>query len=374
MLHHRSSAIVALAIVATVVTGAPGVARAGVVNPDISVIGQPFIFFTDEDAAADRLRPRLDIGETEAVFDAYLNPYARGTVILSIGADGLELEEGYFALLRGLPVDLKGGRYRVGFGRLNSVHPHALPFAERFNVLAAYLPGEEALIETGVSLSRRIPIHGDFSLQASADWLQGDSFRLARVATGDSTDPLAGGDDRAGETRPAFAGRLSGFAMLGEQSALEFGVSATGGTNNVAAGTRTYDYGADVKAKLWTGAQSYLVLQGEALLLVLDVAGWDPVTAAYTKSRLDAHGGYIYADYNWATRYNAGASFERYQRPTPEEFWDQSVGAFAGFSLLEETTAFRADWRRILPDGGPDFDEFRLRAIFSMGPHKAHQF
>jgi len=50
------------------------------------------------------------------------------------------------------------------------------------------------------------------------------------------------------------------------------------------------------------------------------------------------------------------------------------VGAFAGFSLLEETTAFRADWRRILPDGGPDFDEFRLRAIFSMGPHKAHQF
>lgn len=217
-------------------------------------------------------------------------------------------------------------------------------------------------------------MHGDFSLNLAADWLQGDTFRIARDPSGDPSDPLAsGGDDRAGETRPAFNGRLSGFAMLGEQSALEFGVSAVGGTNNVAAGTRTYDYGADVKAKLWTGPRSYLVLQAEGLQLVRDDAGWDPALG-YTKTQVTPMGGYIYADYNWATRYNVGASYEGFQRTTANQEWDQSVGAFAGFSLLEETTAFRGDYRRILPDGGDAYNEFRMRVIFSMGPHKAHQF
>ena len=85
-------------------------------------------------------------------------------------------------------------------------------------------------------------------------------------------------------------------------------------------------------------------------------------------------GGYFYADYNWAMRYNAGISFESYQRPVAGTPTDQSFGAFAGFALLEETTAFRADWRRHLPDGADAFDDFTLRVIFSMGPHKAHQF
>jgi hypothetical protein len=48
---------------------------------------------------------------------------------------------------------------------------------------------------------------------------------------------------------------------------------------------------------------------------------------------------------------------------------------------MEETTAFRLDYRRIQPGRGasatsdPDaIQQLTLRAIFSMGPHKAHQF
>lgn len=145
----RVSAAVALTAVALA-----RVAHAGVVNPDISVIGQPFMFFTDQPGAVDPNRVRFDIGETELVFDAYLNPYARGTFVMSLGATGIELEEGYFNLFRGLPLQLalKGGKYRVGFGHLNSVHPHALPFAERFNVLAAYLPGGSVERDRGVAV------------------------------------------------------------------------------------------------------------------------------------------------------------------------------------------------------------------------------
>jgi hypothetical protein len=364
----------AMFTVAVFSTLSPQASRAGVINPDISVVGQPFIRTTDDPADPDRDRLQLNVGETEFVFDAYLNPYARGFFTLALGEEGIELEEGFFSLLRGLPggVAMKGGQYRVGFGKLNPVHPHAYPFAERFRVLG-YLPGEESFGEVGLSLSRRIPVAGDFSLDPSVDWLQGNTFRIEREPVSD-LDPLnQGGDDDASLTRPAVLGRLSGFTMVGEQSALEFGVSGTRGTNNVAARAHTTVFGGDVKAKLWTSPQAYLLLQAEGLHLDRDEVEWSDVDG-YTLSQVTPSGGYFYADYNFRTRYNFGASYERYQQPTAEEPWDQAFGLFAGLALLEETTAFRLDWNHFVPDEGDEVNTLILRAIYSMGPHKAHQF
>lgn len=376
---HRALApgLGAASVCIALILAAPACSHAGVVNPDISVIGQPFITWTNDPDAAGRKRPRIELGETEVMFDAALNPYAHGTFIMAFGEEGFEVEEGFFSLTRGLPgnLALKGGQYRAPFGRLNPVHPHALPFAERFNILAAYLPGDEALIERGVQLSRRFALAGDTSLDVSGDWLQGDTFRIEREPSGDPGDPLANGTgDRAGESRPAFVGRVSSFSLLGEQSGLEVGISATGGVNNVAAGTQTRVLGADVKAKLWASPRAYAVLQAEALHLDREDAAWDPALGTYTHSRVQPSGGYVFADFNWATRYNAGASYEGFQRPTAGKEWDQSVGVFAGLALLEETTAFRAEWRRFAPDGRDAVDTLTLRVLYSMGPHKAHQF
>jgi len=363
-----------------------GTTYAGVVNPDISVVGQPFIRWTDDLADPARKRPTLNLGEVEGVFDAYLNPYARGTFILSIADGGIEVEEGYFQLLRGLPggLSVKGGKYRAGFGKLNPQHPHAVPFADRFRVLAAYLPGDEALNETGVSVSGRLPAPGDFSLTATGDWLQGDTYRLERGRSGASNDPLnvLGGDaDRADEPRPAFLGRLAGFGGISDRSGYELGISATEGTNNVAAGTRTRVLGADAKLKLWTSASAYLILQGEALHLVREDAGWDSTALTYTQTKVTPTGGYAYADYNFKTRYNLGAGFERFQEPSSDETWSTAIKLFLGYSLLEETTAFRLDWDHFSPgapegltEAPPDVNTVTLRVIFSMGPHKAHQF
>ena len=364
----------------------PAMAGAGVVNPDLSVLDQPFMRWTNDTSDPSPKRVTFDPGEVEMVYDSYLNPYAKGYFVTSLAADGLALEEGYFTLLRGLPggLVLKGGKYRVGFGKLNPMHPHAVPFAERPRVLAAYLPGEEALNETGVSLSERVPMPGTLSLTVSGDWLQGDSFRSPRTPDGSAGDPLAAdpeGGDRAGEARPAFVGALSGFGSIGDRSGYEVALYATGGTNNVAADTRTMVYDAAGKLKLWTSANSYLVVRGELLKLDREDAGWDSVAAAYTKTSVRPLGGYLYADYNVSPRYDAGLSCERYQQPKLEKTCDQSVGAFAGLALMEETTSFRLEWNRLLP-GTPagaaaspkTTDTVTLRVIYSMGPHKAHQF
>jgi hypothetical protein len=368
--------------IALLAVPAPGFA--GVVNPDISVVGQPFIRWKDDESDPAHKRPTLNLGEVEGVFDAYLNPYARGTFILSIGDEGIEVEEGYFQLLRGLPGGLavKGGKYRLGFGKLNPLHPHAVPFADRFRVLG-YLPGDEAFNETAVQLSERLPAPGDFSLTASADWLQGDSFRIERESSGDPTDPLESDPeaDRASEPRPGVLGRLAGFGQISDRSGYELGISGTEGTNNVAARARTRVLGADAKLKLWTSDNAYLLLQGEALHLKREDAGWDPATLSYTKTEVTPTGGYAYADYNFNIRYNLGAGFERFQDSTPDETWNTAFKVFAGYSLLEETTAFRLDWDHFSPgtptgflEAPPDVNTVTLRVIFSMGPHKAHQF
>jgi hypothetical protein len=207
-----------------------------------------------------------------------------------------------------------------------------------------------------------------------ADWLQGDTFRIQRESSGDPSDPLETGDgDLADQTRAAWLGRLSGFTMLGDRSALEFGVSGTQGTNNVAAKARTSIYGIDAKAKIWTSGQAYVVIQAEGLKLDRDEAGWDPAQG-YTLDKVTPLGGYLYADYNFGIRYNIGASYERFQEPVVEEPVTQVYGAFLGYSLLEETTAFRLDWRHLEPEAGESVNTIALRAIFSLGPHKAHQF
>lgn len=374
-----------LAIVVACIPLVPGPAHAGPVNPNISIVGQPSIRWTDDPEDASRDRATMDAGEVEAVFDEYLNPYARGLFILSIGDEGIEVEEGYFSLVRGLPggLALKGGKYRVDFGKMNIMHPHALPFAERPRVLAAYLPGEESLDETGVSLSERIPLPGTFSLTAAVDALQGDTFRIEREPSEAADDPLAldpESGDRAGEARPAFVGHLSGFGAIGDRSGYELTLSATGGTNNVAARTRTKVYGAGAKVKLWTAPMSYLTVQGELLKLDREDAAWDEVAAAYASAVTRPLGGYVFADYAFSPRWNAGLVVERYQQPGDDSVWDAAFGAFAGLSLLEETTSFRLDWNRFspgVPDGveTPDaVNTLTLRAIFSMGPHKAHQF
>lgn len=357
-----------------------------VVNPDISVIGQPFTTWTDDAASYSRNRFRFDAGETELFFDAALNPYARGTVVVAFTPDEVGLEEGYFSLLRGLPGDiaLKGGRYRVGFGRLNQPHPHTYPFAERFGVLAAYLPGEESFHETGLDVSWRAPLPGTVALTLSGDVLQGDSFRIPRMPTQFPNDPLATAPENGDgilESRPAWVGRLAAFLPVGDRSGVELGVSGTEGTSNVAAGARTRVLGADAKTKLWTGANAYLLLQGEVLRLERDDTDWDGPAARYALSTTRANGGYLFADYHWSPRYSAGASFEAFTDPASANDRQTAFGLFAGLALMEETTVFRLDWRRIQPArpvgamADPEaVQQLTLRAIFSMGPHKAHQF
>ena len=332
---------------------------AGVTNPDISVIGQMRTFVTDDRADSNRNRAQFSFDESEIQADAALNPYAHGTFVFSLANGSADVEEGYLQIVRGLPNGLafKAGKYRVGFGRLNPLHPHAYPFVYRPRVLAEYLPGDESYNETGGQLSYRLPLPGSLSSTISGDVLQGNSFHPGQSGS-----------------RPAWLFRWANFFALKDPSSMEVGLSATEGTNDVLRATRTFICGADAKAKVWTSPLNSLTLQGEFLALDRQNALAHSATLTVNKTHIRPAGGYFTADYFYHKRWEGGFIYERFQRAIPQKPWDQSAGLFVGFGPMEETTLFRLVWDRYFPQGGFASNLYTLQIVWSMGPHKAHQF
>lgn len=359
---------------------APARAIAGNANPDLSVIGQPRLTWTDDASTWASKRPVFDLGEVEVLLTAPLNPYARASFTFALANGEAAVEEGYFVLERGLPggLQLRGGRFRQAFGRMNATHPHQDPFAERPGAVTALLPSDEGFLDTGVELSWRLPVAGDWAVDLKGAALQGDVFRVepgpgVLAADGVARSLASDASGREDEPRTAWLARATTFAPFDDRSGLELGVSAAGGTNEVATAARTRLLGVDAKLKLWTAEDAQLVLQAEGLWQRRERSVWDGVAAAHRLDALEGNGQYLFADYAWRHRFDVGALVGRVREPGADEA-SVEAGVFAGLALMEETTLFRLDWRRVEPPAGEPIQTVTLRVVFSMGPHKAHSF
>ncbi len=349
----RARAIAALCFVYILLAG-PGILRAGVINPDISVIGQLLYKYHDDKAAPDARKPTLDLGETELVFESYLNPYARGTFVFTVGGEGLGTEEAYIDVIKGLPdgLALRGGKYRLGFGKLNPVHPHVYSFIDAPRVMKAMLPGEDGFNDIGTRASYFLPF--SWSSDVTVDALKGAAFHP------DET-----------ESKGGWVAHWNNSLLLGDVTPLDIGVSATQGTNNVLWGTKTAVYGADIKTKIPFSSLTNLTLQGEYFYnnssVVVDTTTGDT-------SHMGRQGFYAFADLRFKQRWNAGVIYDQYNPVENKNLTNSAIKGFLGYSLLEETTLLRLTCERFKPENNPAVHTVMLQVLFSMGPHKAHQF
>ena len=332
----------------------PVVLCAGVVNPDISVIGQIIYKYHDDKTAADASKPTLDLGETELVFDSYLNPYAKGTFVFTAGSEGLGTEEAYIDVIKGLPdgLALRGGKYRLGFGKLNPVHPHVYPFINAPRVVGAMLPGEDGFNDIGTRASYFLPL--SWASDITADVIKGAAFHP------DETNAAAG-----------WVAHWNNSLLLNDTLPLDIGISATQGTNNVEWRTKTAVYGADIKTKIPFSSLTNLTLQGEYFYnnssVVVDTTTGDT-------SHMGRQGFYAFADLKFKQRWNAGVIYDQYNPVENKNLTNSAIKGFAGYSLLEETTLLRLTYERFKPENNPAVHTVMFQVLFSMGPHKAHQF
>jgi hypothetical protein len=338
------------------------------INPDISVIPR-FRIHTDDGGTPGTQQghfstPDLTFDELELAMQANLNPFAKADVILTIPGPDLEhaalgIEEAYATVVRGLPLDLnvRVGKYRAEFGKLNTMHPHAWPFITEPLVYERFLG--ESLNDLGISASVLLPT-GEIYTRLTVDLLRG-------TAVGGTTGIV----DTTGRS-PFYANsaRLSSFLPLGDYSDVEMGVSGYTGIHDPYNRDRFWYANLDFKYKLRPDEYTALVVQGEYLFSTRNVH-------AEQEERVSTGGFYLFADYQFFKVYSIGARIDRAQSPYSKDDIANGFSVFAGYYPVEETLGLRLEYAHTstdVPGAGHSVNSVDLQVLFSLGPHKAHPF
>src|SRR6185503_12821811 len=151
-------------------------ASSKVFNPDMAVIADFLGAAGKNDSPF--ATPSLEMHETEASFQAIVDPYARADFFLVFAPDEVGVEEG-FITFTSLPSSLllKVGKLRASFGKVNQMHNHVLPWTDRPLVTQDLVGGEEGISDAGLSLARLFPNRFLF-LEATAEVYRGESPEL----------------------------------------------------------------------------------------------------------------------------------------------------------------------------------------------------
>ena len=108
---------------------------------------------------------------TELGMHSEVGPYFTSDAIFHLHPEGFEIEEAYLTT-KTLPanLDMKMGKFRSGFGRINAIHQHAQHFSEQPLVYEAML-GVEGLNDAGIAVHWVAPT--DNYLMAGLEAMQG---------------------------------------------------------------------------------------------------------------------------------------------------------------------------------------------------------
>ena len=336
---------------------APAASGAKYFNPDMAVIGNFLGAAGHNDVNPS---PALAMPESEVSFQAIVDPYMRADFFLAFGEEGVELEEG-FATLTALPGSLqaKAGKMRAAFGKVNTLHTHVIPWADRPLVINNLLGGEEGISDAGVSVARLMPI-GNVFFEATGQAFRGDA------AEGELYKSSKPGD-------LSYVGHLRGYFDITESTNLDFGASYSQGHN--AAGIVD-----DVDVGRFT----------TQLFGVDATFRWRPLTRAiyhqfvarteYIRSHRDqfdglqkADGFYVSGDYQFARRWWIGGRLDQSERANDASLLDRGQSFLLTFKP-SEFSQLRGQYRRTAYAGGPTAHEFLMQFQFAIGAHGAHPF
>jgi hypothetical protein len=318
-----------------------------VFNPDIAAIGN---FTGAAGKSPGGGEPSLQMQEAEVSLQAIVDPYARADVFLTFGPDEVGIEEAY-ATFPALPGGflLKVGKMRDAFGKVNAMHSHTLPWVDRPLVTTNLLGGEEGLSDSGISLSRLVPVPGVF-LEATAQLYRGESEVFQAPTRGDL----------------AYLGHLKAYRDLSESTNLELGGSIAYGHNGVGPDTTTRLIGADLSFRyrpLRRAIYTRLLARGEAVWSRRSELAGAP----------QSFGAYGFLEYQFARRWFAGLRYDHSDRAEDLTLTDKGGSALLTF-WPSEFAQVRGQYRRTKFGEGNTANEFLFQLLFSIGAHGAHPF
>ncbi len=315
-------------------------------NPDMAAIGN-FVGVMGPTPGSGE--PSLSLQESELSFQAVVDPYARADFFLTFGPEEVGVEEGYITFPT-LPGGFLGkvGKMREAFGRVNTEHPHTLPFAD-LPLVSRDLLGGEALADSGLSVARLVPVPG-FFLEATGQVYRGESDVFQAPTRGDLQ----------------YVGRLRAYRDLTESTNIDVGGSIAYGNNGVTAESKTRLVGTDLtlryrplRRSIYTG----VLLRGEGVWSRRE----DPA------GTVDAFGAYGYLGYQFARRWTAGVRLDTSERAEVAGVRDKG-GSFILTYRPSEFSLVRAQYRRTTFGDESPVNELLFQFLYTIGAHGAHPF
>jgi len=321
------------------------------VLPDIGVIGD---FQTSYRNNAKR-NFNAGIHEAEISFQSVVDPYARADFFLTIGKDPVtgkfsaDLEEGYLTTLS-LPahLQLKAGKFKSAFGRINPVHPHALPFISIPNAYENYF--SEGINDEGISLSWLVPnsaFYQELTVQVTDGPIDNPSF------------------SRSAGNRYLGLAHLKNFFDLSPNSTLELGLSGITGANyfdlrtNIAAVDLTYKW----KPVRYNTYKSF-TWQSEA---------WFSNADTSKSKAVNTFGMYSFINYQLSKRLFFTGMFSWSNKPYSVSAVEKSYSLTFGW-YATEFQKIEIEGMNITRNIEKGLNQIVLRWIFVIGSHGAHQY
>lgn len=318
-------------------------------NPSIAVIGN-FLAIAGHNPVDNQ--PSFQVKETEISFQAVVDPYARADVFVSISNEGVELEEGYITFLH-LPLDLlvKAGKFKAQFGKVNTLHPHVLPWADEPLPLANLLGSEEGWNDAGLSVAKLIELPGDTFSEVTGQVFRGDVEGLFAA-------PSRG--------KLAWLGQYRIYRDLGDDHNLEVGASYGEGFNGTSVDAKTSLQNTHLVYR-WKPLQGRpyrsFILRGEFFRSVPQQEGPSQIATGY----------YVSGDYQIARRWFAGARYEWAGHADDATRHDRGEAVTLTF-WPSEFSQIRGEFRQRRYAGGITANEGILQIQYAIGAHGAHSF
>jgi hypothetical protein len=319
-------------------------------NPAIAVIGN-FLATAGHNPVVPTTSFQLQ--ESEISFQAVVDPYARADLFLSFSNSGVSVEEGYITFLH-LPWDVlvKAGKFKMQFGKINTLHAHVLPWPDEPLPVVNLLGSEDGWEDEGLSASKLIPLPGDTFSEI-----------YGQVVSGSNVENLF---HAPSASKVAWNSQYRVYRDFGDDNNVEVGASYGGGFNGVTTDTHT-DLQNFHMVYRWKPLQGQpyrqLIVRGEFFRSVRQQIGPTQI----------ATGWFAAADYQLARRWFAGVRAEWSGRAADATLHDRGVSTALTF-LPSEFSVLRGEYRRRTYAGGHVANEGILQIQYAIGAHGAHPF
>jgi hypothetical protein len=326
-------------------------------------------------------RQGFNLNAAELFIFAPVDPYFNFYTNIPVTEEGVELEEAY-VVTTSLPEgwQIKGGKFKSNFSRLDAQHPHAWDFADIALPYRAFLGNEGLGGEKGVQLTYLPSL--PFYVQVGVEVLQGENALLF------------GAD---AEERPhAFTFFAKSSFETSENSTLYFGPSVLFGktrNTNIIPSTdptqvaefsgKSALYGMEAVWKWKPTSRETLTIQSEYLLLTQSGEVADPAVPSVDSLRRQQDGFYVQGIYR-KNRWGIGARYDMMdlfhdtfeQAGVQQNFGGKPHRETANLEYNpSEFTRIRLQVSHDRSDpSGRTNDEALLQFNFGIGAHAAHAF